>query len=281
MSAPPVSAHTVRASARAAGGKKIYYRSFSLRKHSPEQVAAAIAEWKKAVKAGAGLKAKAEGAPKEAPAAAVSADPLLLPLSPFTLDLPEKTGATLVALGSSKSGKTTALTWIYNVYLKKFVTLLCSPSEHSSAYDDWKGKGLVRAQDFYPELQAKAHRVQKKTKNKHRIAFVIDDVVNAKLSPELKKLYSTERNSRVYTFQALQAPRFLDKAARFNVNFILGFAYRTPEGVNDAVECFGSLLPGKTRDEKARAYELNTRDHCFLFMDQLAGELKRCRIPHE
>ena len=200
----------------------------------------------------------------------------------FELDLPavETGGCSVLMIGSTRSGKSTALKCIIDNYFKKHCGVLFSQSAKANAYKDMKYPLIPLSSAFIPELIHDAYVINKETKNHYPFLFIIDDCPLVRSDKELLKLATIYRNSGLSSIVCCQAISMLNPTVRSNINFILLFQLNNTEMIEKTIKTFlrGYLPQGWNFDKKIEWYKSQTVDHHFLFIDNLHGTIQRCKI---
>ena len=120
---------------------------------------------------------------------------MAIPFHEFSFELPKNGGVSICFLGSTRSGKTTFLKHLIDVYFKKHFKVLMSNSIHNSIYDSMKD--LVKSPLYIPKLVKEGYDINKATGNHYKFLYILDDVVSAKFDKELLKLLAIYRNSNL------------------------------------------------------------------------------------
>jgi hypothetical protein len=205
-----------------------------------------------------------------------------IPDATFQLDLPavETGGCSVLMIGSTRSGKSTALKWIIDNYFKKHCGVLFSQSAKANAYKDMKYPLIPLSSAFIPELIHDAYVINKETKNHYPFLFIIDDCPLVRSDKELLKLATIYRNSGLSSIVCCQAISMLNPTVRSNINFVLLFQLNNTEMIEKTIKTFlrGYLPQGWNFDKKIEWYKSQTADHYFLFIDNLHGTIQRCKI---
>lgn len=205
-----------------------------------------------------------------------------IPTKEFELLLPDTDtgGCSILMIGSTRCGKTTALKYIIEKYFKKHFGVIFSESAKAPAYSHMKYENLPLSCVFLPELIKDAYHINKETKNHYPFLFILDDVPLAKNDKQLLKLLTIYRNSQISGVVCVQSPTLLNPTCRSNFNFILLFKQNTAQQREAVVKSFlrGYFPQGWNYDKKIEWYENITQDHHFLLIDNLNGTLYRCRI---
>jgi hypothetical protein len=205
-----------------------------------------------------------------------------IPDATFELDLPavETGGCSVLMIGSTRSGKSTALKFIIDNYFKKHCGVLFSQSAKANAYKDMKYPLIPLSSAFIPELIHDAYVINKETKNHYPFLFIIDDCPLVRSDKELLKLATIYRNSGLSSIVCCQAISMLNPTVRSNINFVLLFQLNNTEMIEKTIKTFlrGYLPQGWNLDKKIEWYKSQTTDHHFLFIDNLHGTIQRCKI---
>ena len=205
-----------------------------------------------------------------------------IPDKEFTLEMPpvETGGCSILMIGSTRSGKSTALKWIMDNYFRKHVGVLFSQSIKAHAYKDMNYPLLAKGCAYVPELIHDMYVINKETKNHYPFLVVIDDHPLVRADKELLKLTTIYRNSGLSSITCCQNLGMLNPTCRSNINFVLLFNLNNTEAIEKTVKCFlrGYFPSTMNYDQKVALYKELTADHHFLFIDNLTGEIARCKI---
>lgn len=198
---------------------------------------------------------------------------------PPSLDIPSDTGSTIALFGSSKSGKTTIMKWIYEKYFRyTHICILCAAHSQSDTYKIFnKGYATIVSNfDDCVRLIRLAELIQRKTKSHYKFAFFFDDIVDQKNQAMLKKLILTYRNTNISTIIALQYQTLFDKSSRTSVNHVFFCKYNSLEGIYDAIDKFlATDLETDIRTsriDKTKLYRDLTKDHKFIYKNMIEEE---------
>jgi hypothetical protein len=200
----------------------------------------------------------------------------------FTLEMPpvETGGCSILMIGSTRSGKSTALKWIMDHYFKKHCGCLFSQSAKANAYKDMNYPLMVKSAAYVPELIHDMYLINKDTKNHYPFLVIIDDCPLIRADKELIKLATIYRNSGLSSIVCAQNLQMLNPTCRSNINFIMLFKLNNTEAIERTVKTFlrGYLPVDWNYDKKIQWYKQQTEDHHFLFIDNLAGTICRSKI---
>ena len=207
-----------------------------------------------------------------------------IPDSPFVMDVPEKGGFSVIAIGASRSGKTTALKHIVEQYMEGKILFLTSFNDHADIYKDMPKRTII-SRSFHPEILKDYHILQHESKNKYKVCFIYDDAVGNELknSKEITKLLTIYRNSDMSSIFSAQSPTLVSPAGRSNGNFILLFALNASNEIEKIVKDYlRSYFPKEmTMNERVIWYKKNMSDHNFLLIDNINGTIQRCKLSKE
>jgi hypothetical protein len=200
----------------------------------------------------------------------------------FKPELPpvETGGCSFLMIGSTRSGKSTALKHIMDNYFKKHLGCLFSQSAKADAYKNMNYPLIVKSAAFVPELIHDCYLINKDTKNHYPFLVIIDDCPLVRADKELIKLSTIYRNSGLSSIVCCQNLGMLNPTCRSNINYVLLFKLNNSEAVERTIKAFlrGYFPQGLTYDQKVELYEQLTQDHHFLFIDNLSGSISRCKI---
>ncbi len=205
-----------------------------------------------------------------------------IPDAPFVLIPPEKStgGCSMLMIGSTRCGKTTALKHIIEKYFRSHFGCIFSESARSPAYQSMRYENLPLSSCFMPELIKDAYLINRELKNHYDFLYILDDCPLVKNDKQLLKMLTIYRNSNVSAITCMQSPTLLNPTCRSNFNFVLLFHQNTSQQTEAVIKAFlrGYLPQTWNYDDKIAWYEEQTRDHHFIFLDNLAGTIQRCRI---
>ena len=206
-----------------------------------------------------------------------------IPDKPFVLKPPDaKTtgGCSILMIGSGRSGKTTALKYILDKYFPKHLGAIFSESAKAPAYQHMAYEQLPLSSVFIPELINDSYHINKELKNHYPFMYVLDDVPLAKNDKQLLKLLTIYRNSNISGIICVQSPTLLNPTCRSNFTFVMLFKCNTTEQIEAVIKCYlrGVFPQGWNYDQKIDWYRKMTEDHHFIFLDNFAGTIQRCKL---
>jgi hypothetical protein len=207
---------------------------------------------------------------------------LNIPAKDFILDIPDTAtgGCSVLMIGSTRSGKSTALKHIMDKYFKKHVGVLFSQSIKANAYKDMNYPLIAKGCAYVPEVIHDMFLINKDTKNHYPFLVVIDDHPLVRADKELIKLTTIYRNTGLSSIVCCQNLGMLNPTCRSNINFIMLFHLNNTEAIEKTIKTFlrGYFPQGWNYDKKIEVYRQLTADHHFLFLDNLNGTIFRCKI---
>jgi glutaredoxin-related protein len=192
-----------------------------------------------------------------------------------SIELPNpKFGVSFILCGSTRSGKTTILNWLYKTHFKKHVSVLMSNSLNSDAYDMLK-KTCVTSDFYHPEVLKEAYKINHATKNHYEFFMIIDDVPDKREDPEMKRLMTIYRNSRISSIVCAQTATMVNKMARSNINFVfLGRMNSSSEIERNIKDYLQGHLPTNMKmTEKIRLYKEWTSNYQWIVLDNINGHM--------
>ncbi len=205
-----------------------------------------------------------------------------IPDKPFVLNAPpvDTGGCSILMLGSGRAGKTTALKYLMDKYFTKHVGAIFSQSAKAQAYTHMKYALMPLSCVFIPELMNDAYHINKETKNHYPFLFVLDDCPLVKNDKELLKLLTIYRNSGISGIVCIQSPTLINPTCRSNFTFTMLFRQNSTEQIEQTIKCYlrGYFPQGWTYEDKIEWYKAATADHHFIFIDNWAGTIQRCKI---
>jgi len=190
----------------------------------------------------------------------------------FNLRPPFSNGGVSFALvGSTRSGKSTALCEIYKQWFKKHITMLFTLSSHADIYECLKKKSIV-CQGYFPKMLKDAMKLNVETGNKWPFLSIFDDLSTiGKTDQMMTRLLTTGRNSGQSIIISGQKLTMLSATGRSNVNYVLCFRQNSESAIEDTIKCFlRSYFPKNlSMPEMIDLYKHHTQNHQFFFIDTL------------
>lgn len=197
------------------------------------------------------------------------------PAKALNITLPTNGGTSWVLCGSSRTGKSTLMKFLYKNYYKKDVCVMFSQNTHATIYKDMD-KNIICSEKFLPQLITEAHEINSKCDNKIPYVFISDDYVgyDVKNSMEITKLLTIFRNANCSSIFSFQHRTLISPTGRSQVNYIAIFAQQTPKNwknmIDEFLDCWLPMC--MTMPEKIAWCKEATADHQFLFIDNIKGE---------
>lgn len=205
-----------------------------------------------------------------------------IPDKRFQLTLPDVStgGCSILMIGSTRCGKTTCLKHIMDTYFPKHIGAIFSESARAPAYQNMKYPLMPLCSVFIPELIKDSYLINRELKNHYDFLYVLDDVPLVKNDKQLLKMLTIYRNSNISAITCVQSPTLLNPTCRSNFNFVFLFKQNTTGQIEAVVKTFlrGYFPSGWTYEMKIEWYRHATDDHYFLFIDNLAGTIQRCKL---
>lgn len=198
----------------------------------------------------------------------------------FDLTLPEREsgGVSIVMVGSTRSGKTTIMKHSLKKFFSDYITVLFSPSIHAGTYAELD-KNVIKAPEYIPDIVRECYAINKKCDNHYPFLAVFDDVVTAKFDKELLKTFTIYRNSGISAIMSIQSPILLNSAMRGNINIVMLGFMNSDESCERVIRmfCYASIA-GKNIEAKIHEYKNLTKDHHWLVINNLTGEIYRTKL---
>lgn len=194
----------------------------------------------------------------------------------FEIEMPTdgKMGVSMALIGSSRSGKTTFLKYIYRNHFKKHITTMFSMNPHADIYGDL-GKKVIVTDTYHPELLAETHELNKECDNRYPFLFISDDMVDYKMKNdhEITRALTIYRNANISTIFSFQGRTMMNAVGRNNLNYIVIFKQQTPLEYEAVVKEFLSMwLPQHLTMRQMVSFVMKaTQDHHFFFIDNING----------
>lgn len=194
----------------------------------------------------------------------------------------DKFGFSILLCGSTRSGKTTMLNYLYNTHFRKHITTVMSNSLNSDAYDFVK-QYAVLSDIYHPELLKEMYQINHATSNEYKFCVILDDLTHIKNDKEYMRLLTIYRNSRLSCIVSAQGITMFNKTCRGNINFVILGRLNSDAEVEKVVKEY--LLSYFPRDmniaEKIAYYRQLTDNHWFIVIDQINGDVFRSKLRPE
>ena len=197
-----------------------------------------------------------------------------------TMQVPDsKFGMSILLLGSTRSGKSTLINYLYSRHFKKHIGVLMSNSLQSDAYKPLK-KSLVTSDMYHPEVIKDMYQINHETDNHYQFLAVIDDVSHVRHDKQYQRLLTIYRNSRISAIVSAQALTMFDKNCRSNINFVCLGRLNSDTAIEGVIkEYLISYFPRSINmAEKVAMYRQMTEDHHWFVIDNINGIIFRTKL---
>jgi len=206
---------------------------------------------------------------------------LMIPvLNAGSIELPDpKFGVSFIMCGSTRSGKTTMLNYLFKKHFQDHISVLMSNSLHSDAYNFLKKK-CIQSDFYFPEVLKEMYKINHGTKNEYEFLAIIDDVPDKREDPEMKRLMTIYRNSRISCIVCAQGATIVNKLARSNINWVmLGRMNSSSEMERNIKEYLQGHLPAHLKmTEKIQLYKKLTENYQWIVLDNINGNMFLTRL---
>lgn len=193
-----------------------------------------------------------------------------------TLKLPgRESGISFLLCASTRSGKSTLLNYLYENIFKQYITILHTASSQSEIYKPFRHTAV--ASQYMPELLEESYKINKRTNNEYEFLHILDDIVDKKNDPELRKLLTIYRNSRISGIITGQSLTIFNNIARGNINYVCLGYLNNDSNVEAVIKAYLiSYFPSSMRmGDRIKAYREMTKGHHFIVIDSIHGEVFR------
>ena len=197
-----------------------------------------------------------------------------------SIELPDpKFGVSFILCGSTRSGKTTMLNYLYKKHFENHISVLMSNSLQSDAYTYLK-KRCVNSDFYHPELLKDMYKINHATKNHYEFLAIIDDVPDKREDPEIKRLMTIYRNSRISCVVCAQGLTMMNKLARGNINWVfLGRMNSSAEIERNIKDFLSGFFPSNLKmTDKIKLYQALVADYCWIVLDNINGHIFRTKL---
>lgn len=202
-----------------------------------------------------------------------------IPDLPFELKLSPRAANSICMVGSTRSGKSTCLSYILENYFKKHIAVLMTNSPQAEIYKEMKH--CVQSPAYVPKVLRDMYHINRDTNNEYDFLAILDDVVTGvKFDKEIVKMLCIYRNSCIASIITAQAVTLLNSAGRTNCNFVLLFKLNSDEQIEKCIKFYlSSYFPKDMKMlDKIRWYREHTANHWFIVVDNLNGGVFRTRL---
>jgi len=178
-------------------------------------------------------------------------------------------------IGSSRSGKTTLMKYLYKTFFSKMITVMFSMNSHADIYKDLSENVMV-CDTFHPEIIKCCHTINTVSGNKFPFLIVSDDYVDLKIknNPEITRLLTIYRNAGINSIFSFQGRTLMSAVGRNSCNYIAVLKQQTPSEWENVIKEFLSMyLPrGMSMSQMIEFCVSATRDYQFFLIDNIKGE---------
>ena len=197
-----------------------------------------------------------------------------------TLQVPDpKFGMSMITIGSTRSGKSTLINYLYKKYFTKHISVLMSNSLQSDAYTMLKKK-CVTSDLYHPEVLKEMYQINHATNNHYPFLVILDDLTHVRHDKQYQRLLTLYRNSRISAIVSAQSMVMMDRTARSNINFVLLGRLNADTAIEGIIkEYLVSYFPRNINmAEKIALYRQLTENHFWLVIDNINGIIFRTKL---
>ena len=195
-----------------------------------------------------------------------------------SIDPPENGCFSFGLIGSTRSGKSTAMLWLWNKYFREHLAVMYTGSAAADIYKPLARAAAI-APTFYGDIVKESMIINQKTKNKYLTLHILDDCLDAKNSKSMAKLLTIGRNNGLSAVVCAQALTILNAIGRTNLNYVCLFRLNSDLEVERVVRNYlRHRLPKAPIEDQCRMYKELTNDHWFFCVDFLADEVFLCKL---
>jgi hypothetical protein len=196
------------------------------------------------------------------------------------LNFPRNGGVSFACIGSTRSGKSHCVSFLYDEFFKKHITILETLSNHSEIYKPFKKTGII-CEGFHPELIQEGMLVNKRTECHYNFLYIFDDLaMDGKNNSMMTKLLTVGRNFFCSAIISGQKATLLSATGRSNINYLCLFYQNSDTECEFTIKAFlRSFFPrGMKMIDCIRMYKELTQNHNFFLVDTLNNECFLSRI---
>jgi len=200
-----------------------------------------------------------------------------------TLELPDdKFGCSIVMIGSTRSGKTTLLNYLYRKHFRDYLSILFTNSRNSGSYKMIE-KSVVCSDMYHSEVLKDAYAINHASKNHYKFLMIIDDITDHKGEKETLKLFTIYRNSRISTILCAQATTMMSKTCRANINVVMLGRLNNDSEIEAVIKAYlTSFFPTRLyMAEKIALYRQLTDKFHWIVIDMVGGDIFRTKLEED
>lgn len=203
-----------------------------------------------------------------------------VPFKDFALELDPTKAYSFLLVGSSRSGKTTLMSYIYKEYLSHKVNILITESDQAEIYRPLIKDGVIMCPAYLPPVIKDCFKFQKATGNSQNINFIIDDTFGLKNAKELTKILTIGRNHLIGVILCGQSKNLLSASGRGNLNILAFGKLNSDEEIEKVIKGFlSSIFPSEYKMvDKIKAYKEMTKDYHWIIINNLNDDIFLTKI---
>ena len=195
-----------------------------------------------------------------------------------SIDIPANKCCSFGLVGSTRSGKSCGMLWIWNRWFRDHVTIMTTGSHAAEIYKPLKSHAAI-SPSYYPELIKESIVLNQRTKMKYLTLHIFDDMLDGKNSKAMAKLLTIGRNNGQSVIICAQELTILNSIGRTNLNYVCCFRLNSQVAVERVVRNYlRHVLPPGSIEEQCKLYNELTADHWFFVCDFLANEYFMCKL---
>jgi hypothetical protein len=202
------------------------------------------------------------------------------------VDIGKPSGTTTLVLGSSMTGKTTALVHAMKIINKQkyYDVVICFTESINAAPLEGLPKTAIVSQAFFPRIVKLAFDINRATNNRYRYLFILDDITNFRGKDTFQKMILTYRNSGISTLVLTQYSKLVAPSQRDSIHRIFFTGAKSGQERDFVVK---NWLRGYIQDmgikkhedqvewfrENTKLGEGNDKNGKFIMLDNITDEM--------
>jgi len=215
----------------------------------------------------------------------------------INLNIQRDTGNTIAIIGSSQSGKSYLMSYIYLKYFTLYISTLYT--QHPNSFIENMKINLrkdeptistdelnIKAENlspiistmFFEKVVTSEKTLNQLCENKYKFLNMFDDQIRISSNKLFNDLILTYRNAHISTIICMQYSNLLSKQSRANYNYIVFLHLNTDEAIIVCIKSFlespiKKLFGNISMNQMIEFYRSNTKKYKYILYNMLLNEI--------